>query len=667
MTQMGHGFLNECAYLCKSVSNPYHPWPILTKNFKPTSPALMKQSIICLFVLLLGIHPLYGQARKVALLVGVGDYSSADFADKPLNAKKGVQLLRSTLLQQGFLDQDIAVLTNADATSEGIQKAFEAHLLQAEEGDMAVFYFYGHGSQIQDDNNEEADQLDEALVPYDGQRSSEKKHRNLIRDDDLGKWIKSLRSQTGPDGQVLVLLDACHSGSGLRGTAAVNVKQDRHQIALKNEEKGLAPYVALYSSMPHQPSIEMTVEANERCALLSWAFCKAMRQMDPSTTYRGLFEQTALYIATRSRKQTPQLEGEQDMLVFGGKVPPPVPYFRVVTALGPQEILLAGGLMHGLQAGALVSVYPPEIRDTTGVTPLATGEVIDTGLGLLESTVVMDREVSEAELSSAWVFVAERRFNGYALKLRLEMPDVATADMIKDRLADMSALNLESAEDAELILTQDEGKWILWSADGLVLWEERYSRNRLVPLFESLREALGNYLQAQFLRGLEFDGSSFHADFRAQVGVRPGEPSPGRAGLSLRVQKDTAFLQVVNRSAKPIYYTILDIDARNVVKVLLPAPGWLPADFRLEPGAESPLHAVRFNAPGREVLKLIATPVPIDLRDTVTSRGHSRKGRSFFENLFEETYTEGGKRRGPSGKYRGSEAGVETVVLEVVR
>jgi hypothetical protein len=575
-------------------------------------------------------------------------------------------MMRSTLLQKGFLDQDITVLTNADATSEGIRNAFNTHLLQARPGDVAVFYFYGHGAQIQDDNKEEADQLDEALVPYDGQRSSEKNHRNLIRDDDLGKWVENLRRQLGPEGQVLVLLDACHSGGGLRGRSG-STKPDRHEMAHEADKTGLAPLVALYSSMPHQPSIEMPVEANERCALLSWAFCKAMRQMEPSTTYRGLFEQTALHIATRSRKQTPQLEGEQDMIVFGGKVPPPVPYFRVVTALGAKEILLSGGLMHGLHAGALVSVYPPEIRDTTGVAPLATGEVLEPGLGLLECTVALNREVPEEALQSAWVFVAQRRFSGYSLQLQLEVPDAATAETIKSRLADMQALNLEGAASPELTLSLENGKLILWSADCVVLWEQRYVPSRPEPVMESLREVLGNYLQAQFLRSLEFDGSTFQADFRAMAGAGGEALSQAQAGLTLRVQKDTAYLQVVNRSTRPIYYTILDIDARNVVKVLLPAPGWLPADFRLEPGAESPLHAVRFNAPGREVLKLIATPVPIDLRDSVASRGRSRKGRSFFENLFAETYTEGGKRQGPSGKYRGNEAGVETVVLEVVR
>jgi len=627
----------------------------------------MKRSIIPLLVILWGIQPLLGQARKIALLVGVGAYTSEEYSSKPLNAAKGVQLMCATLLGQGFLDRDIVVLTNADATREGIQKAFETHLLQTQQGDMAVFYFYGHGTQIQDNDNEETDGLDEALVPYDGQRSSEKTHRNLIRDDDLGKWIKTLRNQIGPEGQVLILLDACHSGSGLRGTAAGNAKPDLHQLALGDEENRLAPFVALYSSMPHQPSIEIPVEINERCALLSWAFCKAMQQANSSTTFRGLFEQIAIRVATKSRKQIPQLEGAQDMLIFGGSVPPPVPYFKAVTTLGPQEILLAGGLMQGLHAGALVSVYPAETRDTTALRPLAYGEVMETGLGLLESTVALDRPIPEDQLLSSWIFVTQRRFSGYALGVRLEGADEEALNLIRGRLADMVALDMGNTGDAELTLRLEKGKLILGSAYGDLIWEGRYSSNQPDPMFNSLRAALGNYLQAQFLRGLEFDGSSFHADFRAQVGATPKEEAQGRAGLTIRMQKDTAFLQVINRGSKPIYYTILDIDARNVVKVLLPAPGWFPADFRLEPGAESPLHAVRFNAPGREVLKLITTPVPIDLRETVATRGRSRKGRSFFENLFEQTYSEGGKSRGPSGKYQGSEAGVETVVLEVVR
>lgn len=623
----------------------------------------MKQSITVLLVLALGALPLDIRARKLALLAGVGAYAEAPFAAQPLQAAKALRLMRTTLLQQGFSEADILVLSDANATRNGIRTAFEQHLLQAGRGDVAVFYFYGHGVQITDDGTDEADKLDEALVPHDGLKTNEKDHRNLIRDDELGRWIKQVREQAGPDGQVLVLLDACHSGGGLRGGKS-RAKADRYKIANNvAESDGLAPFIAFYSSMPHQSSLEMPVKDVGKLGLLTWAFCKAMPQMDEGGTFRGLFEQTALHIATESLLQTPQLEGTQDMQIFGGRVAPPPPYFKAVTMLGDRKMLLTGGLMQGLQAGARLVLYPPETRDTAGVAPLAFGVVQEKGLGLLECNLALDRPLAEAQGQSAWVFVAERRFSGYTLALRLEIADAAQAAQIRTGLSGMEAVQIVAGHEAALTLTAERDKLLLRSADGLTLWEERYSAGRQEDALQSLRLTLGNYLQAQFLRSLEFEGSAYRAAFSVQVGANSGTPA---AAGALRVAKDTAFLKVVNRGAKPVYYTIIDIDARNTVNVLLPRPGDLPADYRLEPEAESPLHRVRFNAPGREVLKLITTDRPIDLRPAVANRGRDRRGRGFFEVLFAESYWQHEKSRGPAGAYQGNEAGVETVVLEVV-
>lgn len=623
----------------------------------------MKQSFTALLVLALGALPLKIEARKCALLVGAGVYAAPPFAAQPLQAAKALHLMRATLLQQGFSDADILVLADANATRDGIRQAFEQHLLQAGRGDVALFYFYGHGVQVADDGTDEADKLDEAIVPFDGQKTSDKDHRNLIRDDELGRWIHRVREQTGPDGQVIVLLDACHSGGGLRG-GRNSAKADRYKIANSTADAGeLAPFVAFYSSMPHQSSLEMPAEGSGRLGLLSWAFCKAMAQMRQGSTFRGLFDQTALYMATRSLKQTPQLEGTQDMQVFGGRVAPPPPYFKAIAMPGDREMLLAGGRMQGLQAGARLALYPPETRDTASTAPLAFGEVQDEGLALLECTLLLDRPLAEAQGQSAWVFVAERRFSGYTLPLRLEIADAAQATQIRSRLADMEAVQTDAGPEAELILTTERGRLLLCSADGLPVWEERYSASQPEEALQALRLTLGNYLQAQFLRGLEFGGSPYMAAFSVQVGANA---APASSAGTLRMDKDTAFLKVANRGSKPVYYTILDIDARNTVSVLLPRPTDLPADYRLEPGAESPLHRVRFNAPGREVLKLITTDRPIDLRPAVTNRGQGRRGRSFFETLFADSYWHNAQSRGPAGAYRGNEAGVETVVLEVV-
>lgn len=623
----------------------------------------MKQFFTTLLVLALGTLPLKIQARKLALLVGVSAYAEAPFAAQPLRAAKALQLIRTTLLQQGFSEADMLVLSDARATRDGIWQAFEQHLLQAGNGDIAVFYFYGHGVQIADDGTDEADKLDEALVPHDGLKTNDKDHRNLIRDDELGRQILKVREQTGPEGQVIVLLDACHSGGGLRGGKSAG-KADRYKIGNNTADSDdLAPFVAFYSSMPHQSSLEMPVKDVGKLGLLTWAFCKAMSQMEQGSTFRGLFEQTALHIATESLLQTPQLEGTQDMQIFGGRVAPPPPYFKAVTMLGNRKMLLAGGLMQGLQAGARLALYPPETRDTAGSKPLASGVVQEQGLGLLECNLLLDRPLSEAQGQSAWAFVAERRFSGYTLPLRLEIADAALETQIRNRLSDIEAVQPGAGPEAALVLAAERGKLLLRSADGLTIWEERYSANRQEEALQSLRLALGNYLQAQFLRSLEFEGSPYRAAFSVQVGANSRTPA---AAGTLRMAKDTAFLKVVNRGAKPVYYTIIDIDARNTVSVLLPRPTDLPADYRLEPDAESPLHRVRFNTPGREVLKLITTDRPIDLRPAVANRGLGRRGRSFFEALFAESYWQNAKSRGPSGGYQGNEAGVETVVLEVV-
>jgi len=623
----------------------------------------MKQSIAALLVLALSALSLDVEARKLALLVGVGAYAEAPFAAQPLQAAKALQLLRATLLGQGFSDADIVVLPDAKATREGIRRAFEQHLLQAGNGDVAVFYYYGHGVQIADDGTDEADKLDEALVPYDGHKTSSKDHRNLIRDDELGRWIHDVREKTGSSGQVLVLLDACHSGGGLRGGKSAG-KADRYKVANNFEESdGIAPFVAFYSSMPHQSSLEMPVKDAGKLGLLTWAFCKAMPQMEPGSTYRGLFEQTALHIATESLKQTPQLEGTQDMQIFGGRVAPPPPYFKAITMLGDREMLLAGGLMQGLQTGARLALYPPGTRDTAATPPLAVGVVAGQGLGMLECTLLLDRPVAEAQGQSAWVFVAERRFSGYTVPLRLEIGDAAQEAQIRNRLSDMDAVQLGAGPEAALVLAAARGKLLLRAADGETVWEEPYSAGRSEETLKSLRQALGNYLQAQFLRSLEFEGSPYQAAFSVQVGANSGTSA---AAGTLRMAKDTAFLKVVNRGTKPIFYTILDIDARNTVSVLLPRQIDLPAEYRLEPGAESKLHKVRFDAPGREVLKLITTDRAIDLRPVVANRGRDRRSRSFFETLFADSYWQDARSRGPSGAYSGNEAGVETVVLEVV-
>lgn len=109
----------------------------------------------------------------------------------------------------GFEEDNIVILMddgeNIEPTAENIINAYKTVVAEAEEGDAIFLHYSGHGTKLADDDeNEEADGYDEALVPRDFQESG------MIRDDDLyDLLVKAL-----PMGVHMVsLMDCCHSGT----------------------------------------------------------------------------------------------------------------------------------------------------------------------------------------------------------------------------------------------------------------------------------------------------------------------------------------------------------------------------------------------------------------------------------------------------------------------
>lgn len=108
----------------------------------------------------------------------------------------------------GFEEDNIVVLMDdgdhTEPSAENIINAYKTVVSESEDGDAIFLHYSGHGTKLRDDNNDEADGYDEALVPRDFQSSG------MIRDDDLyDMLIKAL-----PDGVHMVsLMDCCHSGT----------------------------------------------------------------------------------------------------------------------------------------------------------------------------------------------------------------------------------------------------------------------------------------------------------------------------------------------------------------------------------------------------------------------------------------------------------------------
>src|SRR4029079_17435005 len=119
-----------------------------------------------------------------AVLVGIDDYSASRLPPAAGGGQRSVpnlegavndvRAVREMLVAlYGFAPQDVVVLTDQAATRAAILGAVDEHLLQpSRAGDVVLFYYSGHGSQVANSLSDEPDHLDESIVPADWARGA---------------------------------------------------------------------------------------------------------------------------------------------------------------------------------------------------------------------------------------------------------------------------------------------------------------------------------------------------------------------------------------------------------------------------------------------------------------------------------------------------------------
>ncbi|HSG46435.1 MAG TPA: caspase family protein [Longimicrobiales bacterium] len=150
---------------------------------------------------------------RYALLVGIDDYpgTGSDLRGPVRDA----QIMRNVLVGRfGFSDENVVLLTDADATRENIANAILAHLGQAGPDGVAVFFYSGHGTRIGADigltgslDPEPRGDGDEALYIHGHTGTS-----SVLLDEELEYLLASLEA-----GRTLAVMDACFTGEVTRG------------------------------------------------------------------------------------------------------------------------------------------------------------------------------------------------------------------------------------------------------------------------------------------------------------------------------------------------------------------------------------------------------------------------------------------------------------------
>jgi len=163
---------------------------------------------LALLAQLVGAYAQNNASQRTALIVGIGQYGSADIPSLS-GVVFDMDSARQMALAMGIEPRNITTLRDSAATKANILTQFKRLSNNTPEGARAFIYFSGHGTRWQDP---QAGGCVEGLLTYDGQTLT---HKEIAQSTD--------RLSQKAD-KVITLFDACHSGgvtqAGTRGISA---------------------------------------------------------------------------------------------------------------------------------------------------------------------------------------------------------------------------------------------------------------------------------------------------------------------------------------------------------------------------------------------------------------------------------------------------------------
>lgn len=611
----------------------------------------------------------YAQTKR-ALIIAIGNYEPAKTRWTPINVDNDVQLLQEALLKQGFPKENIAVLRDQAATRAGIDKALDRLAQSCGKGDVVVVHFSSHGQQLEDDGDDEMDQLDEAIVPYDAVYSSnpvefQKYAPGYFRDDQFGEKVTLIRNNLGGKGDLLVLMDACHSGTGTRGPGIavvrgskppmVSTKFNSKQEPVKDVagvfketsrvalQPDAATYVVLSGAQAQELNYETIDENRKATGSLSYAFTKALSTLEGPTTYRSLFAAIENIMREKSPKQKPVMEGDgTDRELFGGRYLRQKPYFLLVPGGNSTDLAeISGGSVSGVTVGSVVSFYPAGTTDPAGKDPVVKGTV--TATRNFSATVKLEKPSPGIFKQNPWVFITELSYGTSRIKLKVNSSIPGAASKVQTAFRDFKLVELNANGGLYLDTLGSRDQWIYkYANSGLPFGSETFSLSDTAAMKETLRR----FDRFQYLQNLKFSETGLAAsveivflDANKNIDAAKLASRTKLTGLELQ-EGDEVYLKIKNTGDKRFYINIVDVQPDGKINPVLPNknlkdkdgyPAAIRAEDCLVNKGDSLLLknlTIKIWPPyGEETLKVFLSGEKLDLEDILTDDNNDSKSR----------------------------------------
>lgn len=555
----------------------------------------------------------FGPGKKRALLIGINKYQAVPKLQGSLN---DIETMRQVLITRwGFPEGNIRLLTDEQATREGMLTALNQFVHETGRNDTVYIHYSGHGSQVEDLNGDEPDdKLDETLVPQDGRTGTVPD----ITDDELDAIFGKL-----PTKNAFIVLDSCHSGTATRSIAfrTRSIPQDTRvdlylhiseaQVQTRGNIQLLpAQYVLMTGAASHQEALDGPVNGRFH-GFFSYALSKSLSASSatasPREVFRGI-ETELKRIQThfgRTSMPEPQLEAPPDLLdkpllgsasnqaqSIGSSAGSRLAWLDVKPG-DPGTVTLVNGLLLGAAPGSLWAIYPPGDTAFTPGRALAIATVTQlSGKDSQAKFQPSEKKIQEHSRAVALMPASSGK------QIPIQILDVPTArrKQIEDALLkNIPNVELVGPEQFPRYLVRSEGSTIqLLAADGL----------QIVGSFGGDSDNWGAGLAMVVSRSataselLTLDNPSSQLKISVRMANAPMQATPkiSTRGIAVVAADTQPAKYRIRKSGNPrtaenslqleaqvnadSYLTVVDVDSEGGVNLLFPnayaKPGFYP-------------------------------------------------------------------------------------------
>lgn len=532
----------------------------------------------------------------------------------------------------------------ARPTRANILGALDALAQRVQAGDRVVFHFAGHGSQQPDLEGDEADKMDEILLPadvrgWDGELAAVPQS---ISDDELNARFAAI-ADTGAS--VFAIFDCCHAGS-LSRDPTVRLRQlppellgvpeapppDGPPAAAPAAMRATPRVASFYAVGAHQLAPEMRLPVDPRApdralhGLFTWHLARTIQRFGGGLSFAELRQHVAdAYRAMPYDSVRPSADGDLAMLVAREGAAASLPLHAHLEEDGWR---LDAGRLRGLAPGAVLELWKP------GATAegQALGRLQVEAAGPLEATA---RALGTLTLpvgvptGTAWpVTILAAAPADVVLPIAVLDADGALATAPPDEWSQLMA-DPDFARHFPAATSLEDAAWTLRPGrDGWVLQRREAG---LGPALEvgpqGLRAALGRVARVQELLSLSASGVAqpLPRGFEADLFWYPRASREAGAAPEGEVHRDDRAscpgeglrLRIRNRTGDPLDVHVLGIDAAMQVDVLHPHPRGPRPSPRLDmldnqeiwlPGLDASPWPLNDAGPGVESLVVLVVP-----------------------------------------------------------